>query len=185
MLQLPRVSLRMCARKVLRMPAIIESMLPPTLLTAIGTYMQTAAHIEWTMWQTLLLVDAGQRGREPKLHFKEILEAKKRSDALLKEYREVGKICAEPIGKRISTLADRVKAGLDVRNLVAHGAFLVNAGTGTVSVWRFPKKWLPGGEPLREEVITEAAIEEALLQIDEVLREALSIRELVAASFAP
>ena len=155
---------------------LIKTHLPEALLTAIGAYMQTAAHIEWNIWQTLLLINPSLLGRDEKDHFKKAMEAKLYRPNLLKECRAIGKLCSEPLAARIAALAEQIKNGLPDRALVAHGAFGVDSATGVLSVWRFPD-WEPGKVPIQEEIITDEVVNEALRQIDGILFEVVQIKD--------
>ena len=106
------------------MRTIVERMLPPEFLLDLGTYLQTAAHIELTIWQTMSAAD-GADLTSAEVH-REYVELKLTTRQLLERFRKSSESCPPWLGDRIRDIAGEIADGLDVRNMAAHGAFYLN-----------------------------------------------------------
>ena len=156
---------------------LVEGMLPARLLTGIGIYMQTAAHLELAIWQIVNLVNGIDETSSKA--FTDSLETKRRTDKLVRELRACASQCRLGLNLRVTNLANKISSGLAHRNLAAHGAFFVEAGSGSLKVSHFISQ---GSRPNKEwfstvESLSLEAIDEAVEEIDLLLREAVSIRE--------
>ena len=106
------------------MRTIVERMLPREFLADLGTYLQTAAHIELTVWQTMMHAD-GADLTSAEAH-REYVEIKLTTWQLLKRFRKSAENCPPELGDRILTIADEIATGLEARNMAAHGAFFLD-----------------------------------------------------------
>jgi hypothetical protein len=107
-----------------KMRTIVERMLPQEFLVDLGTYLQTAAHIELTVWQTMMYAD-GADLTSAEVH-REYVEIKLTTWQLLKRFRKSAENCPPELGDRILTIAGEIAIGLEARNMAAHGAFFLD-----------------------------------------------------------
>jgi len=160
---------------------LVERILPARVLTEIGIYIQSAAHLELAVWKIVMYSDGEFNPTNEKLL--KYLEVKKTTPKLLTELKNSTRKLPAPIAVRVSILASKIEAGLQNRNTAAHGAFFSENGALMVShYWPVGKggnrQWFQSIEPISRRMIVQA-IEE----IDVLLREAVSIRkDLVALS---
>lgn len=159
---------------------IIEQMLPARVLLEIGIYLQTAAHIELTIWQIIMAAENSFTSDQD--NFSEYLEVRKSTPKLVKRFRDCSSKCPPQLLIRVRALAERIEEGLINRNLAAHGAFFSHAQTGKIGVAHYfsvgqkhHKRWYEINEP-----INQRQIRNAIDDIDNILREAISIRALIS-----
>ncbi|MBI1416373.1 MAG: hypothetical protein GC146_04045 [Limimaricola sp.] len=157
-------------------------MLPAQLLVRIGIYVQTAAHLELAVWQ--ILMQARNVDEHDGVALRKHLEIKKTTPKLIAELKDAAKDCPPNISLRISMLAEKIEQGLENRNLVAHGAFFVENSNENIHVAHF----FPRGKGKERQwfqidsSITERAAKNAIEEIDTLLREAISIRDMLTES---
>ncbi|MBJ6370039.1 hypothetical protein [Sedimentitalea arenosa] len=165
---------------------LIEKMLPARVLVNAGIYLQSAAHLELTIWQIVMLADGVDQTSSEQ--FLKTLEIKKITPKLVRQLRQCSTNCHAPLGLRMCALAEKITNGIENRNLVAHGAFYFDDETQSIRVAHyFPR----GNKENRQwfefnEAISERTIKVAIEEIDMLLREAVDIRsELEARSHQP
>lgn len=154
-------------------------MLPARLLTSIGIYLQSAAHLELAIWQIVMLAEGIDETSNDQLI--QTLEFKKITQKLISRLRKCSRKCHAPVGLRIHLLANKIADGVENRNLAAHGAFFIDDKTDGIRVAHyFPRgkgndrRWFE-----YQEAISERAIRVALEEIDQLLREAVEIRSVL------
>lgn len=116
----------------------VENLLPADFLLKQGIYIQTCAHIELLSWRITQML----AGYDPssRTDIEEYISLKLQTRGLVSRLRKSAIGSKPGIGVRVVMLADRIKAGLDNRNMAAHGA------------WRLSPPPLPHGQrsaPLR------------------------------------
>lgn len=151
-------------------------MLPARLLVSIGIYLQSAAHLELTIWQIVKIAEGVDETSQEQLV--KSLEIKRITRSLVNKLRRCSKKCKPGLALRIIHLAEEIEIGLENRNLAAHGAFFFDQSSGAVRVAHyFPRgqkanrQWFEYGE-----VIPDRVINTAIEEIDLLLREAVDIR---------
>jgi len=151
-------------------------MLPARLLVNLAIYLQSAAHLELTIWQIVMLAEGVDQTSVDQL--KSSLEIKRVTPKLVKQLRNSSSKCHPSIAIRICALALKISDGLENRNLAAHGAFFVDEGTDNIGVAHY---FARGKKPNRQwfevnETLSERNIKNAIEEIDLLLREAVAIR---------
>ena len=164
---------------------LVEKMLPARVLLSIGNYIQSAAQLELAVWQVIMLADKRQDTTDE--WFFEFLEVKKITLKLINKFRVCACEFPPPIAIRVINLADRILVGLENRNLVAHGVFFQDDRTGAIKASHyFPRgvkkdrKWFEVPD-----VFSQRVINQALNDIDTLLREAVDIRSQIENSARP
>ena len=159
---------------------LVEQMLPARLLLEIGIYLQSAAHIELTVWQIIMAAEGAFTNNEANFH--EYLEVRNSTPTLAKRFRACSAKCSPHIAIRIAALSTRIENGLINRNLAAHGAFFSNTQTDKIGVAHYFSKGKKSTKLWYEinENIHQKQIREAISDIDSILREAVSIRSLLS-----
>jgi phosphoribosyl-AMP cyclohydrolase len=159
--------------------SLVEQMLPARLLLEIGIYLQSAAHVELTVWQIIMAAEGAFTNNEANFH--EYLEVRKSTPKLVDRFRACAKKCNPALSIRISALSTRIENGLVNRNLAAHGAFFSNAQTAKIGVAHYFSRGKKSEKLWYEvnESINQRQIREAISDIDSILREAVSIRSIL------
>lgn len=103
-----------------KLPPLVKSVLPDHFLLRQGTFIQTCAHVEKTLWETVLFAQ-GFRA-----HVKEDVNlyfgVRRRTEEILRYYRRSATTLSHVVGTRMLALACRIESGLDTRHLIVHGA---------------------------------------------------------------
>ena len=99
------------------MRTIVERMLPQQFLLDLGTYMQTAAHLELAVWQTTM--HASGIDLYSAEEYRGYVGIKLKTQELLDRFRNSADGCPQVIADRIRSVADEVALGLETRNLTA------------------------------------------------------------------
>lgn len=157
------------------MTTLVERMLPGSFLISHAIYMQTCAHLELAVWQIILRLENENVTAEK--NFERALKLKQRTRPMLDALAEV--ISKAPIAAipQLRELHSRTKAGLENRNLAAHGAFFIDEEKLHVEhYWQdYPsREWRHITEP-----ISVRSIQSAIDEADYLLREAVYIRDKV------
>jgi hypothetical protein len=153
-------------------------MLPQQFLLDLGTYMQTAAHIELAVWQTTMHAQ-GIDPHSPE-EYRGYVQLKLRTSELLRRFRESASKCPEPLANRILAVADEVERGLETRNLAAHGAFFVDdPETGTLGAAHYFARGQGKDRGLFEvkQTVTRREVEDAIRVGDQLLHSVISLRQ--------
>ena len=155
---------------------LVEQMLPARVLTEIGIYLQSAAHLELTIWQIIMYADGEFLPEKEKLI--NYLEIKKVTPTLLKEIKSSVSKVPPKLGIRLAELAKKLEVGLINRNYAAHGAFFLDPPTMSLRASHYypqgkgsNRTWYEASGSLNRRQVSNA-IEE----IDALLREAVEIR---------
>ncbi|MBW6507501.1 MAG: hypothetical protein K0B00_12210 [Rhodobacteraceae bacterium] len=147
----------------------------------LGVYLQTAAHIEFEGWQTVMYAEGiDVRSRT---EFLEYVELKLHTRDLLARYRACAARCPGSISARILTAATRVEDGLETRNLAAHGAFFWDDGQAKLKAVHYcPRGWGKDRELCDEtRHFTLADFQGLLDDAGQLLQEFRAIRKAVIA----
>ncbi|MFN3992162.1 MAG: hypothetical protein ACK4IU_04560 [Tabrizicola flagellatus] len=162
------------------MRSIVERMLPQQFLLDLGTYMQTAAHIELAVWQTTMHAE----GIDPHSveEYRGYVSLKLKTQELLSRFRNSAKNCPNTIAERILSLAADVESGLETRNLAAHGAFYFEDHlNGTLGAAHYFARGKGKERELFEvkQSITKQQVDETIRIADRLLHDVIALRKLV------
>ncbi|MES2666837.1 MAG: hypothetical protein V4712_12095 [Pseudomonadota bacterium] len=163
--------------KELRMRTLVERMLPPQFLLDLGTYMQTAAHIELAVWQTTMHAE----GIDPHSaqEYRSYVDLKLKTSELLSRFRRSANDCPTAIADRIHAVAQDVANGIETRNLVAHGAFFWEGQSqGTLGAAHYFARGNGKERELYEanETVGRLVVEETIQVADKLLRDVIALR---------
>lgn len=153
-------------------------MLPHEFLFDLGSYLQTAAHIELAVWTTTVHAD-GVDLQSADQH-REYAAIKISTHALLERFRKSAANCPDTIADRIKTLADEISIGLEPRNMAAHGAFFPNVDSpGTLGTAHYFARGRGKERQIFEatQTITRSDVENALNVADQLLTDIIKLRE--------
>lgn len=162
------------------MRTIVEGMLPAQFLLDLGTYMQTAAHIELAVWQTTMHAE----GIDPHsaAEYRGYVGLKLKTQELLDRFRSSADKCPPVIAARIRAVAEEVARGLETRNLAAHGAFFwEDQNEGTLGAAHY---FARGKGKVRElyevkQTISLQQVEEAIQVANQLLHAVIALRSAV------
>ena len=162
------------------MRTIVEGMLPPQFLLDLGTYMQTAAHIELAVWQTTMHAE----GIDPHSaeEYRGYVGLKLKTQELLDRFRGSADRCPADIADRIRSVANEVANGIETRNLAAHGAFFwEDMAQGTLGTAHF---FARGKGKLRElfevkQTVSRQVVEETIQVANQLLHDVIALRAAV------
>jgi hypothetical protein len=162
------------------MRTIVERMLPPQFLLDLGTYMQTAAHIELAVWQTTM----HSEGIDPHSaeEYRGYVALKLKTQELLARFRSSADLCPPMIAERIRSLADEVAKGIDTRNLAAHGAFFwEDQKEGTLGAAHYFARGRGQARELFEvkQTVSRQAVEETIQVVNQLLHDVIALRTAV------
>lgn len=162
------------------MRTIVEGMLPAQFLLDLGTYMQTAAHIELAVWQTTMHAE----GIDPHSveEYREYVGLKLDTRELLKRFRESAEKCPPFIANRIRAVADEVASGLETRNLAAHGAFYwEDQNQGTLGAAHYFARGKRKERELFEvkQTVSRQQVEETIQVANQLLHSVIALRTAV------
>ena len=163
------------------MRTIVEQNLPQQVLLDIGTYMQTAAHIELAVWQiTMYAAGIDHYSTD---EYREFVAVKISTDGLLKRLRQSADNCPEPLAGRISALAEQIEQGKEIRNLAAHGAFFWEDQEGTLGAAHYFSR---GPRKAREffevtQSVSRHEVESAIESANQLLHNAIALRRDIIA----
>jgi hypothetical protein len=162
------------------MRTIAEGMLPQQFLLDLGTYMQTAAHIELAVWQTTMHAE-GIDPHSPE-EYKGYVELKLKTQELLDRFRKSANGCPLFIASRIRALADELAKGIEVRNLATHGAFFrEDENHGILGAAHYFARGRGKARELYEvkQTISREAVEEIIQIANQLLHEVIDLRAMV------
>lgn len=162
------------------MRTIVEGMLPSQFLLDLGTYLQTAAHSELAVWQTIMHAE----GTAPNSvqDFQAAVGLKLRTSELIERFKACAGFCPPFIAARVRSVASIYADRLEVRNLAAHGAFFVeDQSEGTLCVCHY---FMRGRGKDREvmqvnQTVSQQDANDAIRLANELLHELIALRQLV------
>lgn len=162
------------------MRTIVERMLPAEFLLDLGTYLQTAAHIELTIWQTMRYAD-GADLTSAEIH-REYVELKLTTRQLLKRFRKSAENCPPWLGDRIREIAREIADGLEVRNMAAHGAFFLDQhNPGALATAHFMARGQGNNREVFEvsQTVTRDDVTNAIAVADKLLTDVIALHQNV------
>ena len=162
------------------MRTIVERMLPQQFLLDLGTYMQTAAHLELAVWQTTM--HASGIDLYSAEEYRGYVGIKLKTQELLDRFRNSADGCPQVIADRIRSVADEVALGLDTRNLAAHGAFFVEDETqGTLGAAHYFARGRGKARELFEvkQTVSRQVVEETIQVANQLLHDVIDLRAAV------
>ena len=162
------------------MRTIVEGMLPKEFLLDLGTYMQTAAHIELAVWQTTMHAE----GIDPHCaaEYREYVNLKLKTSGLLARFRASADVCPPFIADRIRAVAVEVAKRLETRNLAAHGAFYWDdQGQGTLGAAHYFARGRGKARELFEvkQTVGRQQVTETIQAANELLHAVIALRNAV------
>jgi hypothetical protein len=162
------------------MRTIVERMLPPQFLLDLGTYMQTAAHIELAVWQTTMHAE----GIDPHSveEYRGYVGLKLKTSELIRRFKESAEGCPITIANRIGAVADEVERGVETRNLAAHGAFFMeDESKGTLGSAHYFARGKGKARELFEvkQTVSRQEVEEAIKIANQLLHDVIALRQTV------
>jgi hypothetical protein len=162
------------------MRTIVEGMLPAQFLLDLGTYMQTAAHIELVVWQTTMHAE----GIDPHSaeEYRGYVGLKLKTQELLDRFRSSADKCPPFIAARIRAVAEEVASGLETRNLAAHGAFFwEDQNEGTLGAAHYFARGKGKARELFEvkQTISRQQVEETIQVANQLLHAVIALRAAV------
>lgn len=162
------------------MRTIVEGMLPAQFLLDLGTYMQTAAHIELAVWQTTMHAE-GIDPHSPE-EYLGYVALKLKTQELLERFRNSAEKCPPFIASRIRAVADDVATGLETRNLAAHGAFFWDdQSQGNLGAAHYFARGRGKARELFEvkQTVSRQQVEETIQGANRLLHEVIALRSAV------
>ena len=162
------------------MRTIVEGMLPAQFLLDLGTYMQTAAHIELAVWQTTMHAE-GIDPHSPE-EYRGYVGLKLKTHELLQRFRGSASKCPPFIAGRIRSVADEGENGLETRTLAAHGAFFwKDDSQGTLGAAHYVARGRGKARELFEvkQTIGRQQVEEATKVANQLLHSVIGLRTAV------
>lgn len=162
------------------MRTIIEGNLPAQFLLGLGTYMQTAAHIELKVWQTTMHAE----GIDPHSaeEYRDYVGLKLKTMELLKRFRKSAECCPTAIADRIRSVAIEVERGVETRNLAAHGAFFwEDQSQGRLGAAHYFARGKGKARELFEvkQTVTRQAVDETIQVANQLLHNVNALRQTV------
>lgn len=157
-------------------------MLPQQFLLDLGTYMQTAAHIELAIWQITMHAEGIDLYSTDQ--YRDFVGVKISTDGLLKRFGESAEGCPDQLAARILALAEKIEQEKETRNLAAHGAFFwEDDGKGTVGAAHYLGRGPRKARELFEvtQSINRQDVELAILAANQLLHDAVALRRDVVA----
>jgi hypothetical protein len=162
------------------MRTTVEGMLPPQFLLDLGTYMQTAAHIELAVWQTTMHAEGiDQHSAE---EYRGYVGLKLKTQELLDRFRSSADHCPADIADRIRAVAQEVANGIETRNLAAHGAFFWEDQTqGTLGAAHYFARGRGKARELYEvkQTVSRQVVEETIQVANKLLHDVIDLRAAV------
>lgn len=162
------------------MRTIVEGMLPAQFLLDLGTYMQTAAHIELAVWQTTMHAEGiDPHSAEEYLGY---VGLKLKTQELLERFRNSAERCPPFIAGRIRAVSDEVASGLETRNLAAHGAFFWDdQSQGTLGAAHYFARGRGKARELFEvkQTVSRQQVEETIQVANQLLHAVIALRSAV------
>jgi hypothetical protein len=159
---------------------IVEGMLPHGFLLDLGTYMQTVAHIELAVWQTVMHAEG--IGLHSPEEFRTYIGLKLKTQELLDRFRGCASKCPPDIAAKIRDVANQIASGSEARNLAAHGAFYMEDETqGTLGAAHYFARGRGNAREFFEvqQTINRRAVEEAIGIANQLLHAVIDLRKEV------
>ncbi|OOY25557.1 hypothetical protein BMI91_03885 [Thioclava sediminum] len=159
------------------MKTMVESMLQPQDIMRIGTFVQTAAHIELVLLHAVALME--NTDLDTAAAKEDFVELKQSTWKLVARFAENAKEVPGHIGSEITRLAKEIREGLEFRHMVVHGAFSrERTDLDSLEVEHFLQR---GARREREhfavvEPITGEMLNEAIATADLILFELVALR---------
>ncbi len=162
------------------MRTIVEGMLPSQVLLDLGTYLQTAAHGELTVWQIIMHAE----GTDPNSvqDFQAAVGLKLRTSELVARFKACAGFCPPFIAARVRSVASTYADRLEVRNLAAHGAFFVeDQSEGKLGVCHYFTRGRGKDREVMQvdQTVSQHDVNEAIRLANELLDDLIALRQLV------